>query len=107
MRVLLSAGQPSDRALILLALAMLLYTVAVHFAPLPQDSILPFDDTNEICVDFNVPEYIRSKTDLLITHTMKTIYQELQTSTPTICIAAWWALWSGQNNDDAVRWTHG
>ncbi len=54
---------------------------AIHFAPLPQDSILPFDDTNDICVDFDVPEYIRSKTDVLITHTMKTIYQELQTST--------------------------
>lgn len=33
--------------------------VPVHFAPLPQDDVLPFNDTDDICVDFNVGEYIR------------------------------------------------
>jgi hypothetical protein len=52
--------------------------VPVHFAPLPQDGILPFDDTKAIRVDFNVLEYIRSEADVLITPTMKQIYQKLQ-----------------------------
>ena len=52
--------------------------VSVHFAPIPQDDILPYDDTKAIRVDFNVLEYIRSEADLLITPTMKRIYRKLQ-----------------------------
>jgi hypothetical protein len=51
---------------------------SLEFVSIPEDDILHFDDTRDIRVDFNVLEYIASKNDLLITHTMKKIYRELQ-----------------------------